>query len=196
VHAQNYQEATDGDSGQLARIRLICLACSQENLERYRSWTTGLNDHIELVAVDVQREAECVPGTLLQPPTELAHALASRLQVFLDKPHALFGHDLGAHMAFQVAQVAEGLYPDQTRRLFVSSCDSPDAPPPGLFEAGLKTPVTALYPPGALTRMLGWHAFARRELELIELPEHAEDASHQDLRLIRIFNTHLGLLGF
>jgi hypothetical protein len=44
--------------------------------------------------------------------------------------------------------------------------------------------------------MLGWHAFVRRELELIELPEHSVDKSYQDQRLVRIFTTHLGLLGF
>ena len=185
-----------GNSQQADRVRLICLACSQENLERYRAWSHALGDHIELIAVDVQREAECTPSDLLQPPTPVAQALFSRLQVFLGKPHALFGQHWGAHMAFQVAQLAERSYPGQTRRLFVSGCDSPEAPPPGALDPALSIPVTALYPPGALPRMLGWHAFAQRELELIELAQHDGDRGSQDQRLLRIINTHLGLLSF
>lgn len=183
-------------TGHSARIRLLCLACSRENLERYRAWSHELSDHIELITVDVQREAECLPSDLLQPPPPVAQALFSRLQVFLGKPHALYGQHWGAHMAFQMAQLAERAYPGQTRRLFVSACDSPEAPPPGTLDPALSTPVTALYPPGALPRMLGWHAFAQRELELIELAPPSDDTRPQDERLIRIINTHLGLLSF
>lgn len=44
--------------------------------------------------------------------------------------------------------------------------------------------------------MLGWHSLARRALELIELPASPVDSSLLNQRLVRIFNTHLGLLDF
>lgn len=183
-------------SGQPPRTRLICLACSQEHLEQYRAWSHALSDHIELVAVDVRRHAECSPCNPLQGPSALARTVAKYLHPYLEGPHALFGQRLGAHMAFELAQLAEREYPEQTRHLFVSSCDSPRVAKPAASENAIRIPVTVLYPPGTLPEMLGWHAFVRRELELIELPEHSVDKSYQDQRLVRIFNTHLGLLGF
>ncbi|MDF0733700.1 thioesterase domain-containing protein [Pseudomonas entomophila] len=185
-----------GDLEQPSRIRLICLACSQQNLAQYRAWAHTLNDYIELMAVDVERDAGCAPSDPQRGPSALAHVIADRLQPFLSEPHALFGQHLGAHMAFELAQLAERRFPGRTRHLFVSSCDSPRVTAPFADEQALRMPVTVLYPAGALPGMLGWHAFARRELELIELPEPNPDTSSLDQRFVRIFNTHLGLLSF
>ncbi|HGM5583382.1 TPA: thioesterase II family protein [Pseudomonas putida] len=184
------------DSGQPPRTRLICLACRQEHLEQYRAWSNALSDHIELIAVDVRRHAECSPCDPLHGPSPLARTVAKHLHPYLKGPHALFGQCLGAHLAFELAQLAEREYPGQTRHLFVSSCDSPRVAEPGASANAIRLPVTVLYPLGALPEMLGWHAFVRRELELIELPDHRVDKSYQDQRLVRIFNTHLGLLSF
>ncbi|QBF24550.1 hypothetical protein EXN22_02205 [Pseudomonas tructae] len=180
-------------SAQPPRIRLICLACSQDHLSQYRAWSAELNDQIELVTVNVLAYGSLNVAQPLQDHCTLVASLVERLQVYLGKPHALFGQGPGAQLALTLARHTEHLHPGQTRHLFVSNCDSPLTPPddaPGR----LNVPVTALYRSGQLPRMLGWHAFSAREIELIELPDEPVDGPQRNQRLIQIINTHLGLL--
>ncbi|MGF6595215.1 thioesterase domain-containing protein [Pseudomonas sp. 2835] len=193
MHAPTLQRRTLSGSAQPPQIRLICLACSQDHLSQYRAWSVALNDHIELVTVNVLAYGDPVQSLPLQKNPALIASLIERLQVYLRTPHALFGQGAGAHLALSLARHSEQLHPGQTRHLFVSSSDSPlanasEAP------AGLKVPVTALYPSGSLPRMLGWHDHSCREIELIELPNEPGDAPLLNQRLIQIINTHLGLL--
>ncbi|CAK9891930.1 MULTISPECIES: thioesterase domain-containing protein [Pseudomonas] len=194
MHAPTLQRRTVPGSAQPPQIRLICLACSQDHLSQYRAWSVALNDHIELVTVNVLAYGEL---TTSQPPYNncaLVASLVERLQVYLRKPHALFGQGAGAQLALALANHTEQLHPGQTRHLFVSTCDSPQATTGDESVAALKVPVTALYPSGYLPRMLGWHDFSSREIELIELPEEPGDDPMRNQRLIQIINTHLGLL--
>lgn len=196
MHAQTSHASMPNDLQPPCRVRLICLACSPLNLEQYRAWSRALNDPIELVAIDLQREAGCHPSDLQRAPSTFAHTIVERLKPFLSQPHALFGQGVGAYMAFEVARLTEQGHPGQTCRLFVSNCDSPSLGTPEKSEHSLHTPMTVLYSPGSLAATLGWHTFARRELEFVELPEQGADYSSYSQRLVRIFNTHLSLLNF
>ena len=177
---------------QLPSIRLVCLASNRQQLIQYRSWSRALRDPIELVAVDISATEHADGLDAPQPHTLLARTLASRLQPFLAHPHAVFAQDEAAHLALALTYLAQRSNPGQTRRLFVSSCDSPEAAEGGLTEH-LQVPVTAFYPPDTLAAMLGWQRLARRELELVELPAHSQPG---DQRLLSILNAHLGLLCF
>ncbi|MDH0649566.1 thioesterase domain-containing protein [Pseudomonas sp. GD03858] len=183
------QEATPEQS---SRIRLICLACTRPQMIQYRTWAQTLSDPIELIAVDVPSAVQ--PSTLATayPSTALAEILAERLQPYLAQPHAVFGQAAGAPLALALTQLAQGKHPGQTRHLFVSSCDSPELSAAPVIQV----PMTVLYPPGSMAAMLGWHAPARRALELIELPLPSAGSSLLNQRLVRIFNAHLGLLSF
>jgi len=193
VHAPTLQRRTVSGSAQPPQIRLICLACSQDHLSQYRAWSVALNDHIELVTVNVLAYGDPIRSLPLHGNPTLIDSLIERLQVYLRKPHALFGQGAGAQLALALARHTEQLHPGQTRHLFVATSDSPQADP-AEAAAGLSVPVTALYPSGSLPRMLGWHDHSGREIELIELPDAAGDAPQLNQRLIQIINTHLGLL--
>ena len=192
MHVQNEQEAAVGSPDPAPGIRLICLACNPQDLQQYRTWSRVLSDNIELLIIETRPAA---PSQGAAPSTDV-HALAKRLHVCLSTPHALFGQEQGAQLAFELTILAEAAYPGQTRHLFVSSCDSPRIPIHATQSIGIKVPTTVLYPPGALANLLGWHGFLRRELELIELPDARTDPHLLDQRLVRIFNSHLGLLSF
>lgn len=173
-------------------IRLICLASKRQQLIQYRTWSRALSDPIELVAVDISATAHADGPYAPQSLPMLARTLASRLQPFLAHPHALFAQDEATHLALALAYLAQRSNPGQTRRLFVSSCDSPEATE-GVQTEHLQVPVTAFYPPDMLAAMLGWQRLAHRELELVELPAQSWPG---DQRLINILNAHLGLLCF
>lgn len=190
MHVQTRQEITPD---QPSRIRLICLASTRQQLAQYRTWARTLSDPIELVAVDVPSIADLEQSAALPVAGRLTQALREQLQPYLGQPHALFAQGLGAHIALALIQQVQVACPGQTRHLFVSSCDSPQFSTTNL---PLHVPMTVLYPPGSLAAMLGWHSLVRRELELIELPMPSVDASLLNQRLVRIFNSHLGLLSY
>ncbi|WP_327439331.1 thioesterase domain-containing protein [Pseudomonas donghuensis] len=194
MHAPTLQRRTVPGSAQPPQVRLICLACSEDHLSQYRAWAAELNEHIELVTVNVLAYGDLTTSLPLQNKCALVASLVERLQVYLRNPHALFGQGPGAQLAFALANHAAQLHPGQTRHLFVSTCDSPHATTAGESVAALNVPVTALYPSGYLARMLGWHDFSSREIELIELPEEQGNEPMFNQRLLQIINTHLGLL--
>ena len=146
---------------QLPSIRLVCLASNRQQLIQYRTWSHALSDPIELVAVDLSATVHADELDAPQSLPALARTLASRLQPFLAQPHALFAQDEAAHLALALTYLAQRSHPGQTRRLFVSSCDSPQATEGGQTEH-LEVPVTAFYPPGTLAAMLGWQRLAHR----------------------------------
>lgn len=185
MHEHTPQAAT---AVPLPSIRLICLASDRQQLVQYRTWSHALSDPIELVAVDISAAGLDAPQSF----PSLARTLAGRLQPFLAQPHAVFAQDAAVHLALALTYLTQRSAPGQTRRLFVSSCDSPAATEGGQTER-LQVPVTAFYPPGTLAAMLGWQRLARRELELVELAAHSRPGEQ---RLVSILNTHLGLLGF
>jgi hypothetical protein len=192
VHVQN-QAATTTEAP--PRTRLICLASHRQELIQYRTWAQTLSDPIELVAVDIPLCADLGAPAPAQSPAMLARTLAQLLQPYLAGPHAVFGQGPGAHVALALTQLAQHAYPGQTRHLFVSSSDSPELAG-SHSQLSIEVPITVLYPPGSLAAMLGWHSLGRRELELIELPASSDDTSLLNQRLVRIFNTHLGLFSF
>lgn len=168
------------------RIRLICLACSRAQLAQYRRWAEALSESAELIAVDLP------PSAFQATSAELARSLAERLRPYLETPHALFGQSQGALAALALAQLAQRIWPSQTRHLFVAGCDSPNAA--SRPDTAVQVPMTVVYPPGALATMLGWNPLAGRGLELIELAASGADDPVFSERIVRIFNTHLGLL--
>ncbi len=191
MHVQTLQGTTIEPP---ARIRLICLAYDRQQLMQYRTWAQTLCDPIELIAADVPPSVRLDGFDPAQPPCPLARALLDKLQPYLAQPHAIFGQGLGAHVAVALTQLAQNHHPGQTRHLFVSTYDSP---PPRLditTSLAIQVPMTVLYLPGSLPAMLGWHSLARQGLELIELPAQSVDTSLLNQRLVRIINTHLGLL--
>ncbi|MBA1204080.1 hypothetical protein G7009_20370 [Pseudomonas capeferrum] len=196
MRVQNQREVTVGGPDPSPGIRLICLACSRQDLQQYRAWSRVLSDNVELLVIEVQPLGDSAQGDASTAPSADAHALAKHLHVSLSEPHAIFGQHQGAQLAFELTMLAEASYPGQTRHLFVSSCDSPRFQATSNQPIVIKVPTTLLYPPGALANLLEWHGFIRRELELIELPDALTDPLLLNQRLVRIFNSHLGLLSF
>ncbi|WP_083199893.1 thioesterase domain-containing protein [Pseudomonas defluvii] len=190
MHAHTPQQLTPLPCAQPGSIVLICFANSASSLVHYQRWQNDLNDHIELAPIDVSGYGATAGGSGTE---DLCEQLFERLQAYLRRPHALFGHNDGAHLAFEIAKRMQHVSPRLTRHLFVSMCDSP-ATSPCQTAHNLQVPVTALYPPGSLKRILGWRDYICRELELIELPSTQLDDPKLQQRLMQIINTHLGLL--
>lgn len=87
-----------------ARLRLFCFPYAGLGASVYRSWTGGLGGEVDICPVQLPgRESR-----QLEPPftamAELLDALAAALEPYLDRPFALFGHSMGALIAFELAR--------------------------------------------------------------------------------------------
>ncbi|EFE65520.1 thioesterase [Streptomyces viridosporus ATCC 14672] len=84
------------------RSRLVCAPHAGGTAHAYRSWPAALPDDVEVLAVQYpgrqDRLAEPPAGTM----DDLVRPIADALAPFVGEPLALFGHSMGASVAYEV----------------------------------------------------------------------------------------------
>ena len=108
-----------------ASVRLFCFPYAGGGDSIFRSWQQSLPDTIEVCPVQL-------PGRglrITEPPctemNQLIEVAGEALAPYLDKPFALFGHSMGALIAFELARHVRREYSAQPVHLFVSGRCSP-----------------------------------------------------------------------
>ena len=106
-------------------MRLFCFPNAGGSARTYRDWGKSLPEEYEVCAVQLPgREAR-----LLEPAYKrlapLVEDLTSVLRPYLDRPFALFGHSMGAKIAFETARRLRAEYGLEPSHLFVSGCRGP-----------------------------------------------------------------------
>ncbi|MFD0691984.1 thioesterase II family protein [Actinomadura fibrosa] len=112
-----------------AEVRLFCLPHSGGGAAAYRDWAFRLAPRVEVVAVRLPgRETRLRerPYTRLD---ELAPALVGGIEPWLDRPHAWFGHSMGALIAFEVCRTLRRLCRGEPLRVIVSGYPAPHLRP-------------------------------------------------------------------
>lgn len=109
----------------MATLKLLCLPYSGASAMVYGGWRRKLHDWLELLPVELPGR-----GARLQEPLQtdlhaLAAQLAHELLPALDKPYALFGHSLGALLAFEIAHAMRRLGGPEPLALFASAAAAP-----------------------------------------------------------------------
>jgi medium-chain acyl-[acyl-carrier-protein] hydrolase len=107
-----------------AALRLFCFPFAGGGSTAFHAWPAHLTEEVDLFAA-------VLPGRLqrfAEPPYEriepLVEELTRAVAPLLDHPFALFGHSMGALIAFELARelARTGRIPD---RLFLSGCGAP-----------------------------------------------------------------------
>jgi len=109
-----------------ARFRLVCLPYAGGAASSYRMWPAALPESVEVWAIQLPgREGRMSE----RPPVRLAPMVSETMSVLtsmLDSPFALFGHSMGALMAFELARQ---LWPKfAPAKIFLSGCRGPRLP--------------------------------------------------------------------
>jgi len=111
-----------------ARVRLFCFPYAGGSASTFASWPARLQPWIEVRPIQLPGRWNRVGEAPLTRPDEIVAALGRALPPLLDRPFALFGHSMGALLAFETARYLrrQGLAPPL--RLFVSGRRAPQLP--------------------------------------------------------------------
>lgn len=116
------------------KLRLLCLPHAGGAASLYRLWTRGLPEGIEVWSAQPPgRETRLgeAPHRAMGP---LVASLLEAVTPAMDRPVAIFGHSLGARVAFELARALRRAQLPAPVLLAVSGCEEPAVPSrvPGL----------------------------------------------------------------
>lgn len=112
-----------------AGVRLFCLPQAGGGASTFRTWAHRLAPAVEVVAVQLPgRESRFGE----RPYTDLGHLLPElirNLTPLIDRPHAWFGHSMGAPIGFEICRALRRLGLPEPLRLFVGGHPAPHLTP-------------------------------------------------------------------
>jgi pyochelin biosynthetic protein PchC len=116
-----------------AQLRLVCFPHAGGAASFYRPWLKFLPPNVELVAVQYPGREDRVREPCVVDMSVLADLITEALEPALNRRIALFGHSMGAVVAYEVARRLEKRGHTSPVMLFVSS-----SPAPNCYRAELK----------------------------------------------------------
>ncbi len=150
----------------LPRRRLFCMPYAGGGAAPYRQWHRSLPDDVEVFVAQLPGHEGRFREPLLTSIHAMVDAVRPAVEAASDLPFALFGHSMGALIAFELASALEHRGVRSPERLFVSARRPPDVPEPdapvhGLPEAQFLDALQRRY--GAIPEAI------RQERELLDL---------------------------
>ena len=131
-----------------SEVRLVCFPYAGGAATEFRQWIEELPATLEPLPVEYPGRGSRFKEAPLRSVIDLAHAAAQALEPFCVGPYVLFGHSLGALVAFEVSRLLRkrGQAP---LHLFVSGSRAPHS-------AALEPPTYSIPPAAFYDRLRGW----------------------------------------
>ncbi|MGI5421492.1 thioesterase II family protein [Actinomadura luteofluorescens] len=90
-----------------ASMRLFCLPHAGGSAVFYRSWAKETGPAVEVQSVQYPGRADRMADAFVTDAHQLARLIAGAMAPLMDRPAALFGHSMGAVLAYEVARLLE-----------------------------------------------------------------------------------------
>lgn len=120
-----------------ARIRLVVFPFAGGGPAAFGNWCDQLSPLIDLVALQLPGRERRMSERPLTNAASAAATIADAIGAMSDLPFAMFGHSMGAMLAFETARQLRRHGRPMSAHLFVSGFRAPDLPDPRPLVAGL-----------------------------------------------------------
>src|SRR3954453_3800140 len=110
------------------RLRLFCFPYAGGSAQVFRTWSEALPADVEVCAVQLPGRERRSSETPIRRAALAVEMLASALSRYLDKTFAMFGHSMGAMLAYEVARRLSAEFGCAPDHLFVSGHRAPHLP--------------------------------------------------------------------
>ncbi|MEQ8825280.1 MAG: SDR family NAD(P)-dependent oxidoreductase [Filomicrobium sp.] len=111
-----------------ARIRLFCIPHGGGGAQAYRELAQVLPDWVEVVAIQPPGRGPRLREDAISEMDKMRGEIVEAITPLLDRPYAVFGHSVGALIAFEVARELEMRNALAPLRVFLSAFASPADP--------------------------------------------------------------------
>jgi len=111
-----------------AKLRLFCLPHAGGNAWSFHRWRPRMPDEMEVCGVQLPGHGDRIRETPLEDFPAVLESLAEALRAEIKQPYALFGHSLGALLAFELARLFRHDPGIEPSHLFVSGHNAPRVP--------------------------------------------------------------------
>lgn len=118
----------DADSGDQISSRLFCFPFAGGGPSTYRTLAQILPPQIQLCAVHLPGRETRIQQPLLHSLDQLTPLLLEKLSPHLDKPFALYGHSMGAVIAFALCRALQQQNLPLPKTLFIAARKAPHLP--------------------------------------------------------------------
>lgn len=162
-----------------AAVRVFCLPHAGGSASTYRGWATGSPWDVEFVAVQYPGHEDLFGLDMVPMMRDLADGVAEEVGGLSDLPFLLFGHSMGAAVAYEAARRLQAFGARGPARLMVSGREAPHRSRPGAIHLGTDDELTA-----ELARLGGTRTAV---LTNPGLREYALPIMRHDLRLIETY---------
>jgi medium-chain acyl-[acyl-carrier-protein] hydrolase len=112
-----------------ARYRLFCFPYSGGSAAVFQPWEELLPDDIELVAIRLPGHSGRMNEVPLTSVAEMADSLMPTITAWLDRPYLIYGHSLGAIVAFELLHALQAKRLPLPHHFFCAGRRAPHAPP-------------------------------------------------------------------
>ncbi len=113
-----------------ANIRLFCVPYAGGGAQIYQQWPDLLPPTFEVWAVNLPGRGKRLIEPSFPDLPSLVAALTEAFRPLLDKPFALFGHSMGALIAYETARALRKINSPMPVHFFASGCFAPHLPDP------------------------------------------------------------------
>ncbi|MFI0483408.1 thioesterase II family protein [Actinomadura sp. 9N215] len=90
-----------------ASLRLFCLPHAGGSAVFFRPWAKEINPAVEVHAVQYPGRADRMADPLIDDAHQVARLVAGAMAPLIDRPAAVFGHSMGAVLAYEVTRLLQ-----------------------------------------------------------------------------------------
>jgi medium-chain acyl-[acyl-carrier-protein] hydrolase len=113
----------------IPQFRLFCFPYAGGGTAIFRDWAKELGLNVEVCAIRLPGRERRFGEAPMRRSEQIVAAVVPILRDLLDLPFAMFGHSMGAVLAYEVARALRAAAAAEPRLLVVSAHNAPQSPP-------------------------------------------------------------------